>query len=91
MDMLHVWMVAQRDPVPESSAPGKAPDYSLKRWAMLFLYLDNGAVPIDNNWTYNEPGDGLLDVTRALRRITTPRKTGAGDKEFDPACEAEWK
>jgi len=54
MDMLHVWMSAQRDLVPEGSAISKALDYSLKRWAALSRYLDAGAGPIDNNWAENQ-------------------------------------
>ena len=49
MDALHAWMVAQRDIVHNGSAIGKALDYSLKRWTALSRYLDDGAVPIDNN------------------------------------------
>jgi hypothetical protein len=29
-------------------------DYSLKRWAALTRYLDDGAMPIDNNWVGNQ-------------------------------------
>ena len=54
MTMLHAWMRAQRDLVPEGSAISKAFDYSLKRWAALSRYLDDGAVPIDNNWAENQ-------------------------------------
>ena len=54
MNMLHAWMVAQRDLVPEGSAISKALDYSLKRWSALSRYLDDGAVPIDNNWADNQ-------------------------------------
>lgn len=32
----------------------KALDYSLKRWAALSRYLNDGAVPIDNNWCENQ-------------------------------------
>jgi transposase len=46
---LHEWMLAQRELVPEGSATAKALDYSLKRWIALTRYLDDGAVPIDNN------------------------------------------
>jgi hypothetical protein len=49
MDALHAWIVAQRDIVHNGSAIGKALDYSLKRWTALSRYLDDGAVPIDNN------------------------------------------
>ncbi|AZE56906.1 Mobile element protein [Pseudomonas synxantha] len=54
MDMLHAWMSAQRNLVPEGSAISRALDYSLKRWAALSRYLDDGAVPIDNNWAENQ-------------------------------------
>ena len=50
MNMLHAWMIAQRDLVPEGSAISKGLDYRLKRCAALSRYLDDGAVPIDNNW-----------------------------------------
>ena len=48
------WMSAQRDLVPEGSAISRALDYSLKRWAALSRYLDEGAVPIDINWAENQ-------------------------------------
>ncbi len=54
MEKLHAWMIAQRDLVPEGSAISKALDYSLKRWTALSRYLDDGAVPIDNNWAENQ-------------------------------------
>ena len=43
-----------RDLVPEGSAISRALDYSLKRWAALSRYLDDGAVPIDNNWAESQ-------------------------------------
>ena len=51
---LHDWMLAQRDEVPNGSATAKALDYSLKRWVALTRYLDDGAVPIDNNQVENQ-------------------------------------
>lgn len=54
MERLHAWMIGQRDLVPEGSAISRALDYSLKRWAALSRYLDDGAVPIDNNWAENQ-------------------------------------
>ncbi|MDB1112235.1 IS66 family transposase [Pseudomonas extremaustralis] len=50
---LHEWMLAQRELVPEGSATAKALDYSLKRWVALTRYLEDGAVPIDNNQIEN--------------------------------------
>ena len=54
MDALHAWMIAQRLLVHDGSAISKALDYSLKRWTALSRYLDDGAVPIDNNWCENQ-------------------------------------
>ena len=48
------WMLGQRQKVPEGSAIAKALDYSLKRWAALVRYLDDGNLPIDNNWIENQ-------------------------------------
>ncbi len=53
-DTLYEWMVAQRKLVSEGSAIAKALDYSLKRWEALTRYLDDGHVPIDNNWVENQ-------------------------------------
>jgi hypothetical protein len=50
---LHEWTLAQRDLVPDGSATAKALDYTLKRWKALTRYLNDGAVPIDNNWVEN--------------------------------------
>ena len=41
----------------------KAIDYSLKRWPALMRYVDNGALPIDNNPAEN-----------AIRPITPGRR-----------------
>src|SRR5450830_1710422 len=51
---LHEWMLTHRDLVPNGSATAKALDYSLKRWVALTRYLDDGAVPIDNNQVENQ-------------------------------------
>ncbi|RMO80249.1 putative transposase [Pseudomonas syringae pv. philadelphi] len=51
---LHEWMLTQRDLVPNGSATAQALDYSLKRWVALTRYLDDGAVPIDNNPVENQ-------------------------------------
>ncbi|GIZ53268.1 hypothetical protein NCCP691_32820 [Noviherbaspirillum aridicola] len=53
-DTLHVWLLAQRQRVPDGSATAKAIDYSLGRWDALTRYLGDGAIPIDNNWVENQ-------------------------------------
>ena len=54
IDELYEWMIAQRQRVPKGSATSKAIHYSLKRWPALVRYLDDGEVPIDNNWVENQ-------------------------------------
>lgn len=49
-DTLHAWMLAQRSRVPDGSTTAKALNYSLKRWAALTRYLEDGQLPIDNNY-----------------------------------------
>jgi hypothetical protein len=44
----------QRQKVPAGSATAKAIDYSLKRWEALTRYIDDGELPIDNNWVENQ-------------------------------------
>jgi transposase len=46
---LHEWLRVHRQKVPDGSATAKAIDYSLKRWGALTRFLDDGALPIDNN------------------------------------------
>jgi transposase len=50
----YVWLQAQRARVPDGSATARAIDYSLGRWAALTHYLEDGAVPCDNNWVENQ-------------------------------------
>lgn len=47
-------MVAQRQLVHDGSAISKILNYSLKRWTALSRYLDDGVVPIENNWAENQ-------------------------------------
>jgi len=53
-DALHQWLVGQRSKVPEGSATARAIDYSLKRWVALTRFIDDGDLPIDNNWVENQ-------------------------------------
>jgi hypothetical protein len=50
---LHDWMVAHRLKVPDGSATAKALNYSLNRWQALTRYLDDGTLPVDNNFIEN--------------------------------------
>ena len=53
-DALHLWLTQQRQKVPDGSATAKAIDYSLNRWKALVRFIDDGALPIDNNWVENQ-------------------------------------
>ena len=53
-DALHQWMVLQRGQIVDGSATAKALDYSLRRWSALMRFLDDGQLPIDNNWVENQ-------------------------------------
>jgi hypothetical protein len=54
MRQLYVWLKEYQDKVPKSSPTAKAINYSLKRWSALSRYLDDGNLPIDNNWIENQ-------------------------------------
>lgn len=54
IDELHHWLNSQRTKVPEGSATAKAIDYSLRRWAALTRFLEDGRLPLDNNWVENQ-------------------------------------
>ena len=51
---MHQWLTAQRQLITNGTATAKAIDYGLKRWAALTRYLEDGNVPIDNNWVENQ-------------------------------------
>lgn len=49
IEKYHQWLQSQRILASNGSGLAKAIDYSLKRWDALVRYLEDGAVPIDNN------------------------------------------
>jgi len=49
-DELHVWLKLERRRVPDGGSIAAAIDYSLNAWDALTRHLDDGAVPIDNNF-----------------------------------------
>ena len=53
-DAFKEWMLLQRQKITDGSATAKALDYSLKRWGALTQFLDDGRLPIDNNWIENQ-------------------------------------
>jgi transposase len=47
---LHVWLKIERARVPDGSLIAAAIDYSLNGWTALTCHLEDGCVPIDNNF-----------------------------------------
>jgi len=52
-DLLHAWLTANRQKVPDGTATAKAMEYSLKRWAALTRFIEDGELSIDNNRVEN--------------------------------------
>lgn len=52
-DALHTWLTTQRLLLVKADATARAIDYSLSNWPALTTFLDDGAVPIDNNAAEN--------------------------------------
>jgi transposase len=48
--VLHEWLRAQRPRITDGTATARAIDYSLKRRTALTRYLDDAALPIENNF-----------------------------------------
>jgi transposase len=47
---LHVWLKLERRRIPDGGSIAAAIDYSLNSWTALTRHLEDGAVPIDNNF-----------------------------------------
>jgi transposase len=54
LDVLHQWMLLQRQKITDGSATAKALDYSLKRWVALTRFVGDGKLPVDNNHIENQ-------------------------------------
>jgi len=52
--LLHRWLRTKRREVPSGTVTARAIDYSLKDWQALMRYIDDGDLPIDNNWVENQ-------------------------------------
>jgi transposase len=53
LDTLHRWLLLHRQKATDGTALARALDYSLKRWAALVRFVDDGDLPIDNNHLEN--------------------------------------
>jgi transposase len=52
-DKLREWLLLHRQKATDGTAIARAIDYSLGRWEALTRFIDDGALPIDNNWVEN--------------------------------------
>ena len=53
-DKLYAWLQQKRLGTTKNADITKAIEYCLKRWTALTRYLDDGNLPIDNNWAENQ-------------------------------------
>jgi hypothetical protein len=53
IDKLYAWLLLHRQRTTDGTAIAKAMDYSLGRWPALIRLLEDGALPVDNNWIEN--------------------------------------
>ena len=53
-DRLYAWLQKKRLGTTKNASITKAIEYCLKRWQALTRYLDDGNLPIDNNWAENQ-------------------------------------
>ena len=53
-DKLYAWLQHKRLGTTKNASITKAIEYCLKRWQALTRYLDDGNLPIDNNWAENQ-------------------------------------
>lgn len=68
----------------------QALDYSPKRWVALTRYLEDGAVPIDNNQIENLIRRWALGRSSWLFEVAAQRQEGGGDHEPDPVGAYQW-
>ena len=73
---LQAWLTKRLAEVAPRSATEKAIKYSLGRWVPLTRYLDDGELPIDNNWLENR-----------IRPVALGRSTGCSPAPIVPVAD----
>jgi transposase len=76
-DALHAWLTAQRQWLVKADATARAIDYSLSNWAALTTFLNDGAVPIDNNAAENAIRPLAVGRNNANRSFMRSRRRGS--------------
>ena len=69
MQQLYEWLNQHHLTVPSSSPTAKAINYTLKRWPALSRYLDDGNLPICNNWVETRCVPGRWDVRTGYLQV----------------------
>lgn len=54
LDNMYAWMMDLQNKIPPKSLLGKALSYMNDQWPKLLVYLDDGRLKIDNNYTENK-------------------------------------
>ena len=90
MQQLHDWLKEHQVKVPPSSSTAKAINYSLKRWQALCRYLNDGNLPIDNNWVENQMRPWALGRKNWLFAGSLQRSTSCQYHDFNPVSKTEW-
>lgn len=68
LSALRDWLIAQRVKAADGTGLARAIDYGLKRRPALIRYVDNGALPINNNPAENWPYS-RIDELLSLRTV----------------------
>ena len=76
LDTLYAWLSLNRQRVPDGSATAKAIDYSLRRWPALIRFIDDGQLPIDNNWLFAGSLRGGQRAAAAMSLIQSAKLNG---------------
>ena len=61
---MHVWLKLERGRVPDGGSIAGAIDYSLNSWTALTRHLEDGAVPLDNNFLERQISLGQWEGAR---------------------------
>jgi hypothetical protein len=75
--------------MPDGSATARAIDYSLNRWAAPTRFVDDGDLPIDNNWVENQIRPIALSTELVVRRQLASGQACRRDHESGPFRAAE--
>ena len=90
MQQLYEWLNQHQLTVPSSSPTAKAINYTLKRWPALSRYLDDGNLPICNNWVENQMRPWALGRKNWFCRFAAQWSASGKYHDFNPVSKAEW-